>query len=163
MERNEALKRVMAALATRNIGQALTEINNYLVVYPQSQPMAEFNALRNEYEIMARYWRQGYKDPQLGDNYSRLLQRVYSLYADLSHWRRINNSPFLSTTYSQVMTSSYDWSVSAFRQEMESFVSNVAMVALEPENQQKPRLLELYTAHHHRMDQIGRASCRERV
>ena len=55
MERNEALKRVMAALVARNIGRALSEIHNYLVVYPQNQPKAEFNALRNEYEIMARY------------------------------------------------------------------------------------------------------------
>ncbi len=152
MERNEALKRVMAALVARNIGRALSEIHNYLVVYPQNQPMAEFNALRNEYEIMARYWRQGYKDPQLEKNYNRLLQRVYTLYADLSHWRRISSSPFLSATYSQLMTSAYDWSVSTFRMEMESFVSNVAMVALEPENRQSQRLYELHVAHQKHME-----------
>ena len=147
MERNEALKRVLSQLANGNVGLSLTELQNFFAVYPRPQAQAEMDSLLAEYQVMSRYWMQGYQDPQLSSNYSQLLQRTYRLYADTSLWRRIGSSPFISTTYSNLLMSSREWSVNNIRQELESFVTDVAMVGLEPANKQLPHREALYARH----------------
>lgn len=147
MERNEALKRVLVQLADGNVGQTLTELQNFFASYPRPQAQAEMDSLLAEYQVMARYWMQGYQDPQLESNYSQLLQRTFRLYADTSLWRRIGSSPFISTVYSNLLMSSREWSVTNIRQELESFVTDVALVELEPANKQSVHRDALYVKH----------------
>lgn len=154
MEHNDALKRVLAALSNRNAGRALTEMANFLAVWPNSSQQAELDSLRNEYELMARYWRQGFKEPQLQSLYDGLLHRIYGLYANTSLWRRLGGSPFMSTVYSNLMLQTREWSVANVWQELESFVSDVAMVEFEPANKQAMRRDELYTRHFERMSSL---------
>ncbi len=154
MEHNDALKRVLAALSNRNAGRALTEMANFLAVWPNSSQQAELDSLRNEYELMARYWRQGFKEPQLQALYDGMLHRIYSLYANTSLWRRLGGSPFMSTIYSNLMLQTREWSVANVRQELESYVSDIAMVEFEPANKQAARRDELNTRHYERMSSL---------
>ena len=151
MERNEGLKRVLAQLARRNTGRALTELHNFFASWPRPQAEAEMDALMAEYQTMTHYWCHGYKDPQLKENYDLLLHRTYRLYANTSLWRRIGSSPFVSTTYSNLILKSREFSVPSVRQEMETFVSDVAMVELAPQNKQEEQLVTLYGQHHGQM------------
>ena len=154
MERNDSLKRVLAQLAERNLGGALTELQNFFALYSQPQAEAEMDALLAEYQMMVRYWKQGYKDPQLETNYNRLLQRTCQLYADTSRWRRITGSPFMATVYSNLAQQPREWSVATIRQELESYVSDAAMVSLEPANKQRIHLEELNNRHLKSMSQL---------
>jgi len=151
MERNDALKRVTAELANRYVGGALTELQNFFAVYPRPSAQAEMDVLISEYHTMKWYWQQGYDDPQLESNYQRLLQRTYRLYASTSLWRRIASSPFVSTTYSAIIMHPREWSVTNIRQELESFVSEMAMVELEPANKQDQHRRELCGKHFEQM------------
>jgi tetratricopeptide (TPR) repeat protein len=151
MERNEGLKRVLAQLAQRNTGRALTELHNFFAAWPRPQAEGEIDALMAEYQTMTHYWRHGYKDPQLMENYELLLHRTYRLYADTSLWRRIGSSPFASTAYSNLILQSREWSVANVRQEMETFVSDVAMVELAPANKQDEHREALYARHYQQM------------
>lgn len=151
MERNDALKRVMAQLANRYVGGVLTELQNFFAVYPRPSAQAEMDALLSEYHTMKWYWQQGYDDPQLESNYQRLLQRAYRLYASTSLWRRIASSPFVSTSYSSIIMNPREWSVANIRQELESFVSDMALVELEPANKQNQHRIELYGKHFEQM------------
>ena len=154
MERNEALKRVLKVLTERNVPLALTEMQNFAATYQQPQILAELESLLLDYQVMKHYWQQGFKDPSLDENYQRLLQRTYQLYADTSRWRRIGSSPFLSHIYTNLSLLSREWSVASFRQEMETFVSNIALVELEPANKQQARRQELYSKHQANMDAL---------
>ena len=143
MERNDALKRVMSQLANRYVGGVLTELQNFFAVYPRPSAQAEMDALLSEYQTMKRYWQNGYDDPKLETNYQLLLQRAYRLYAGTSLWRRIASSPFISTTYSNIIMHPREWSVVNIRQELEAYVSDMALVELEPANKQEKRRQEL--------------------
>ncbi len=154
MERNDSLKRVLSCLADRNLGGALTELRNFFALYSQPQAEAELEPLLAEYQMMSNYWKRGYKDPQLEANFNRLLQRTCQLYADTSRWRRIMASPFMSTVYSSLAQQPREWSVANIRQELEAYVSDVAMVSLEPANKQKTHLQELNTRHLKSMSQL---------
>ena len=151
MERNDALKRVMAQLANRYVGGVLTELQNFFAVYPRPSAQAEMDTLLSEYQTMMRYWQNGYEDPKLETNYQLLLQRAYRLYASTSLWRRIASSPFISTTYSNIIMQPREWSVVNIRQELESFVSDIALVELEPANKQELRRKELCNRHFEQM------------
>ena len=154
MEHNDALRRVLASLSKRDAGRALTDIANFLAVWPNSAQQAELDALRNEYELMARYWRQGFKEPRLQELYDGILHRIYTLYANTSLWRRMNSSPFMSSVYSNLMQQTREWSVANMRQELEAFVSDIAMVELEPANKQDARRDALYSRHYERMSNL---------
>ena len=147
MERNDALKRVMSQLANRYVGGVLTELQNFFAVYPRPSAQAEMDTLLSEYQTMKRYWQNGYDDPKLETNYQLLLQRAYRLYAGTSLWRRIASSPFISTTYSNIIMHPREWSVVNIRQELEAYVSDMALVELEPANKQEKRRQELCAKH----------------
>lgn len=154
MERNEALKRVLSALSDCNLGLGLTELSNYLAAWPMASLQSQQDALRNEYELMLRYWKEGFREPRLLEIYNGLLHRLYVLYADASLGRRIGGSAYLSSSYSRIMSQPREWSVVNVRQELESFVSDAALIDLEPSNKQEPQREALYGRHFERMSNL---------
>ena len=143
--------RILEQLRAGNVGLAIAETETYLAAWPQVQTAERLSDIKKEYELMVGYWRQGMADPQLEEQYARLLQRMYVLYSNVIISRCIQGSSFLKGLYSGVRQSPRDWSVSFIRREMENFVSEVALLALEPENQREGKSRSLYQAHQQQM------------
>ena len=151
---NEALKLVDKALLAGNVGKAIRQMENYLAAWPEQQTAEKLAEVREDYDRMVDYWQQGGEDPEREALYQRLLQRVYVVYANVMHYHRMKASPYQSSLYARVRQGQRDWSLTAIRQEMEGFVSNVAMLQLEPENKRATKSEALYKDHQQQMNQL---------
>ncbi len=147
-----AMGRIFDALITGNVGLAIAEIETYLAAWPNPQVKEKVDTLKQEYQLMTGYWEQGIRDPQRETQYLRLLQRTYALCANTSIQRHLQHSSYLQNLYSQARQNGYNWTVEAIRQEMEGFVSEVAMLELEPEEQRNEKSAQLYQHHQHYMN-----------
>lgn len=154
MVTNESLKLVDEALQTGNCGWAIRYMENYLAAWPEQHTSQKLAEIREDYERMESYWQQGGEDQQREILYQRLLQRMYVLYANVMHYHRMKASPYQNSLYTRVRQAQRDWSLTAIRQEMEGFVSNVAMLQLEPENKRVATSQALYREHQQQMNQL---------
>ena len=151
---NESLKLVDEALRAGNAGRAIRQMENYLAAWPEQHTAEKLAQVREDYDRMEAYWQQGGEDPQRETLYQRLLQRVYVLYANVMHYHRMKVSPYQNSLYTRVRQGHRDWSLTAIRQEMEGFVSNVAMLQLEPDNKRTTKSEALYRDHQQQMNQL---------
>ena len=83
--------------------------------------------------------------PQL---YEKLLHRMYVLYANVAAKARILQSPLLASLLMKVHMSPRDWSIQVVREQLESFVSDIAMLDLEPKHTAHERRKNLHRQHH---------------
>ena len=148
------LERVAAALYQGNAGLAIVEMETYLAAYPQQQTTERLNGIKTEYELMVDYWRRGVNDPQLDQLYQHILQRVYVLYANVASYSHLHSYPTLTGIYNRVRAEHHDRSLSDIRQEMEDFVSGVAMLELEPEHTRQEKSDTLYKEHQTQMSNL---------
>ena len=149
MIKNEALDMIIMALLDRNLGEAITATDNFLAVHPHQVNTDRLYAIKADYQLMADYWRRGYKDPQMTDLYDNLLRRMYVLYATIAGSYDIRHTPYLDSLYAKVHTTPRDWSPQVIRESLEAFVSDVALAGLE----HRPTK-DLYARHHKEMVEL---------
>ena len=152
MESNETLNMVLAHLKDRRLGAALDALDSFLSAHPNQSNVDRLYAIRTDFQLMADYWKQGYRDTQLPGLYETLLQRAYVLYANIAKSNAIGHSAYLSSAYMHIHMTARDWSPQVVRGEMESYVSEMTMLELLPENKRQERRLELCKAHQHEME-----------
>ena len=79
MVQSESLNQVFGYLKSRRLGEAIQTLEAFLSVHPHQINTDRLFAIRTDYQLMADYWRRGFKDPQLPSLYENLLQRMYVL------------------------------------------------------------------------------------
>ena len=152
METHQSLKDIFSRLESRNLSAAIAELEAFLSVHPHQVNSDRLHALRTDYQLMVDYWKRGFKDPQLPALYQTLLQRMYVLCANISKHYCLSHSSFLSSVYMRLHMTARDWAPQNIREEMESFVSDVALLDLEPSPRRASQLEELYRQHQHQMN-----------
>ena len=116
---------------------AIAETETYLAAWPNPQTQQKLGEMKTEYQLIEEHWQTGAEDPQRDELYQHLLQRLYVLVANISIYKHMNSSSFLQGIYKGVRQEGRKWSMTAIKAEMENFVSEVAMLSLEPENKRK--------------------------
>ena len=58
------LKSVFDYLEARNLGAAIIGLENYLTIHPNQVNSDRLHAIRTDCQLMADYWKRGFKDPQ---------------------------------------------------------------------------------------------------
>jgi Flp pilus assembly protein TadD len=149
-----SLQRVYAQLQAGNVGLAIMELDTYLTAWPNQQTREKLETLKGEYELMADYWMQGATDPERDEQYTRLLQRLYVLMANIAIHRHMAATSFLQQLHRNARQTGHPMNLDSIRQEMENFVSEVAMLELEPEHTRKEKSQALYKAHQQQMNQL---------
>ena len=149
-----SLKNIYLRLTSGHLGLAIQETETYLMAWPNPQSMEKLSVLKREYQLMSDYWQQGAKDPQLAEQYQRLLQRLYVLCANISIHKNVSASSYLQGLYNGVRQAGRSWSINNIRAEMENFVSETAMLQLEPEHKRKEKSLALYKQHQQQMNAL---------
>ena len=145
---NHALDVVYDWLLKRNLSEALTAMEGYLVSYSGPNDDDRLYAIKADFQLMADYWKRGFKDPQLENLYDTLLRRLYVLYADSALSHHIKHSAYLSGINSRLSLASHDWTVPVLKEALEEYVAAGAMLALEPEHTQAEKKKELHRKHH---------------
>lgn len=151
---DNSLKNVYRQLIAGNLGLAITEMEVYLTAWPQPQTSERLLDIKSGYLLMVDYWRNGIKDLQRQELFGKLLQKLYVLFANVAIYRRVQTSSFLSGIYSQARQSQRDWSVASIRNEMENFVSEVALLEFEKEDKRATKKQELYKIHYQKMNAL---------
>lgn len=144
---NEQLNNIFTDIAAFKLGPAITKLENYLLTYPQSADMERLNALKDSFRLLTIYWQRGYADPEREQMYTRLLQQVYNLTTNIATRYQQSVSPFLKAIHQRPRTPDKSWSVQTIRSKMENFVSEVALLELEPEGTRKELSRLLYQSH----------------
>lgn len=147
------MERLFRRLIWGNVGQVIDELEVYLAAWPNQQTHEKLTVIREEYELMEHYWQQGTEDPQREQVYQGLLQRLYVLCSNIAIYRHMNASAFLHGLYTQARAARR-WSLDAVRSEMENFVTEVAMLELEPANKREEKRVPLYEAHQRAQNQL---------
>lgn len=147
-----SLQRIFRQLINGNVGLTIAEIEIYLSAWPNPQNSEKLDVLKREYQLMTDYWMKGTKDPQLDEQYHKLLQRLYVLCSNISINRHIIGSSYLHGIFNSARHNNQTWSIVAVRQELENFVSEVAMLELEPEIKRQEKSRNIYKQHQKVMD-----------
>lgn len=148
MIRQEILEGIMECLLQDNLKKGLEGLENYLLTYPHPSASEQLQIIMADYKLMKDYWQRGFADPQRTDVYKRLVRQAFQLATNISIHYRVRNTASLSSMRSYARSHRKDWSVSLLRQDLENFVSNVAMLELEPANKQDEQRKRLYQEHY---------------
>lgn len=148
MYQNDTLDKTISLIEQRRLGRAINEIENYLLANPQLRRDKEkLLAIQGDFRLLTDYWRRGYDDPERQQVYEKLLQRLYILTANINFHQKVSASTFMSSVYNRPRKTRKDWAMSSIRQQLEEFVSNVAMLALEPDQTRQEHQLKIYNEH----------------
>ena len=151
MVQSESLNQVLGYLKSRRLGEAIQTLEAFLSVHPHQINTDRLFAIRTDYQLMADYWRRGFKDPQLPSLYENLLQRMYVLCSNIAINYTVRHTPYLSSLMLKAHMTPRDWSPQVIREELESFVSDIALADLEPEHVSEAKKKEIYARHHESM------------
>ena len=123
----------------------------FLATHPHQVNSDRLHAIRTDLQLMADYWKRGFKDPQLPSLYQKLMQRMYVLCANIRMQYNISQSSYLTSLMARVRLSARDFSPLNIRDELETFVSEIALLELEPKHQRAARQEKLYAQHQQAM------------
>ena len=151
---DNATDRICRRLTEGNAGLAIAEMEVFLAAWPQPQTAARLQAVKEDYERMANYWKSGGDDPQRRLLYGKLLQRLYVIYANVVVHRRLKQSSFLSGLHAHARQQGQEWTVAAIRSEMENYVSDLALTELDPDDVREQRLKEICQRHQQQMNRL---------
>lgn len=154
MERNKELDGIIELIDGRRLSVAIEMLGTFGCKFPELNLAVPLDEIRGDYERMAEYWGMGYKDPELDEIYNRLLRRLYRLAADGYVRYVMTHSSYFSGIYRRVTGSGRDWSLATLHGSLEGFVTDVAMLELEPEHVRKARRAELYGRHQALMNDL---------
>lgn len=151
MEAQTSFKRIFHHIKAHNLSDAISELEVFLATHPHQVNSDRLHAIRTDLQLMADYWKRGFKDPQLPSLYQKLMQRMYVLCANIRMQYNISQSSYLTSLMARVRLSARDFSPLNIRDELETFVSEIALLELEPEHQRAARQEKLYAQHQQAM------------
>lgn len=154
MWKNKIFNDITEQVMNRRLGKAISMLENHLLMNGGQADMEPLRNLKNDYQLMADYWRKGFPDDQRETLYNQLLRRLYVVTTNVAIHDRIRNSSFISASYNRARRAHEDWSVTALRQTLENYVSDMAMVSLEPEHVRQRKKDELCNAHQRMMSDL---------
>ena len=152
--RNEMLMLVREWLLRRNLGEAIQAMENFNAAYPPQLNRDKLASLKYDFQLMTDYWRRGFKDAKMADLYDNLLRRMYRIFVDTSVNDDVERSSLFFDYRDQALSSAQDWSAQHIREMLEDFVSELAVLTLEPPHTAKPKKQALYEKHHQLMKTI---------
>lgn len=152
---NNELRGVETALRQRRLSQAIDGLDVFGVKCPELGIDSKLGGIRDGYRLMADYWRRGLKDGQINAVYDDLLRRAYSLFADVALTRAMSHDHFTSSVHARVQRLGSDGLLGdGLRNILEGFVSDAALICLEPEHTRAARQKEFYTKRQRYMNDV---------
>ncbi|MBR2236838.1 MAG: hypothetical protein IJ887_03030 [Prevotella sp.] len=148
MQKNETLSQIIDLIEQRRLGRAVNALENFLLSHPSlKRDMESLMALQNDFNLMTDYWQRGFNDPEREQVYSQLLKRLYVLATNIMTRDKMANSRFLTSVHNRPRHIRKDWTMSNVRHQLEDFVSDVAMLELETDDNRQERRKQVYQDH----------------
>ncbi len=155
MNVEEILSKTIGFLMDKRLSNAIEILEQLYVQRPSLMGHGEFEAIKADYQLMVEFMGRGFSDSHRESLYSSLLQRLYRVTADLEiSWRCRNVSAYVNSfRVIDHLNTSHDF----IRTVLEAFVSDIAMLSLQPEEMREQKTAELYERHHSFMNRLFNA------
>lgn len=155
MNVEEILSKTIGFLMDKRLSNAIEILEQLYVQRPSLMGHGEFEAIKTDYQLMVDFMGRGFSDSHRESLYSSLLQRLYRITADLEiSWRCKNVSAYVNSfRVIDHLNTSHDF----IRTVLEAFVSDIAMLSLQPEETREQKTAELYERHHSFMNRLFNA------
>ena len=152
MNVEEILSKTIGFLMDKRLSNAIEILEQLYVQRPSLMGYGEFEAIKTDYQLMVDFMGRGFSDSHRESLYSSLLQRLYRITADLEiSWRCRNVSAYVNSfRVIDHLNTSHDF----IRTVLEAFVSDIAMLSLQPEETREQKTAELYERHHSFMNRL---------
>lgn len=139
------IEKTLTLVFQRKLGDALRIIVPLYRERPTLMGAAETEHIASDFRLMLDYMERGFQDPQRDQLYDQLLMRLYQVAFNLMiSWRCKNVTVYVESFR---RADRLNMSHSFLKSVLEGFVSDVAMLSLEPEERQAARSSELYIRH----------------
>lgn len=128
------------------VGKGLEFLRKALSEYPYVGGYEQIETLCDDYRLMLDYMKKGYVDSQRGEQYKKIAQKAWLITWDMEHeWRVRNNSLYVEALRD---CAHLNMSHSFIRSVLESYVTDMAMLSLEPANVAKVRSEQIRQGHY---------------
>lgn len=148
MLQSDDIKTVIEALEKRQLGNAISILENYGYRFPEQNIISEIDRLKKNYILMLDYWAKGYKDPFLDEQYGHMLQQVYRLTSDIGLRQYIMQNTTLANIFRKSHSVDADWTLNTIIGNLQTFVSDEAMLELLPNATIKEQTKDFHRKHH---------------
>ena len=111
-----------------------------------------YEKINQDYQLVIEYMGKGVDDPQREEVYARLLKKADTLLYNLENAIAVKDVRAFSDAFSKVNNSHVDFP--QIRSTLEQFVTDVAMIELEPEEKQKALAEYIYKNHQEYIDMV---------
>ncbi|WP_455063392.1 tetratricopeptide repeat protein [Prevotella fusca] len=145
MKVEEILSKAINCLMDKRLDNAIEALEQLYSQRPSLMGHSEFDTIKSDYQLMVDYMGRGFADNQRDSLYKTLLQRLYRVAADLEiSWRCKNIGAYVDAfRVSDHLNTSHDF----VRTVLETYVSDVAMLSLQPESTREQKKADVYDRH----------------
>lgn len=148
MEYRNDIDAIYQQLAQRKLRVAIDAIESLGYKYPETRLLQGVEQLRSNYDLMANYWQRGFKDASLDTVYGNLIAQAYRLAANAELSCALGKDIFAGSVSKQARSAGRDDTFLATAVgELENFVSEQAVIGLEPEHTRRPHNEALQAKH----------------
>jgi len=151
MRQTKLFTEIVDLIINHRLGKALDQLENRLLTFPQKLGLDDLLKLKNDYQLMTDYWQKGCDDPEREQLYERLLQSIYEQALFVNQCDFFFGVTFSTFEFALPREKNFYWPEDEMRRTLESFVSDVAMLSLEPEPSRSKKAAKLYKSHEHYM------------
>lgn len=137
------LKEILTLLNTNQPAEALAAFDNYTYAYPEQAVDGLLDSEKRDYQQILKYWAQGYKDPNVAQLLHGLQVRMYRKLTDLRLRQTVKQNSMVYACAREVMQNGGPWDAAVVKQKMELFVSELAMLQLEPQHVREEKQRQL--------------------
>lgn len=132
----------IAAEIGLNLGHALSQFRNQLLIHPELNMLEQLDAIIGDKDRLTDYWLKGVEDAERKQIYNQLKSRTYQL-VQLA----LQTIQGICERHISVETDADDMSCEGMRAKLESYVTDLAMLELEPENKRADKSSDLNRLH----------------
>lgn len=147
----EYINKAIEKIENRFLADSLDIISQYIQGAANQDAHAVYDNIRNNYIFMLDYMQRGTRDPERDDLYNRLLKETFSVLMDLSVDCHIAEQSAFMDAYNITKNQLKISSAAEIRNNLEDFVSSVAITDLNSGPDKNDRLEKLYAEHQNYM------------
>ena len=136
------LQEILHVLYRRQLGVALQQLDRFLAQRQTIGADERLHTIRQDYEAMKAFMLRGLRDAKRDEVYQGLLQTAYRLTMDVNLWLHQRQAGAFARAFDR--SAHQGFSADSIRLQLESFVQEVALLSLQPD---EARERQLYDGH----------------
>ena len=141
----EKLGIIIEGLENHSLGESIRNFRQLIASSPNLMSVDDLDGIDSDYQLMLNYMLQGVDDPQRDEIYTKLKQRLYHTAKSLQRSLLNKENAFFANAYRYANNLSF--SHERVKSTLENFVTDVAMLSLEPEGLREEKSKNIFQRH----------------